>query len=58
MEKTIKQQLLELADEEYQQFSSALIPNISHVLGVRLPELRKMAKKIAREDWKAYHSTG
>ena len=54
MEKTIKQQLLELADEEYQQFSSALIPNISHVLGVRLPELRKMAKKIAREDWKAY----
>jgi 3-methyladenine DNA glycosylase AlkD len=54
MEKTIKQQLLELADEEYRQFSSALIPNISHVLGVRLPELRKMAKKIAREDWKAY----
>ena len=54
MEKTIKQQLLELADEEYQQFSSALIPNISHVLGVRLPELRKLAKKIAREDWKAY----
>ena len=54
MEKTIKQQLLELADEKYRQFSSALIPNISHVLGVRLPELRKLAKKIAREDWKAY----
>ncbi|MFD0698943.1 DNA alkylation repair protein [Paenibacillus sp. GCM10027628] len=54
MEKTIKEQLLELADEEYQKFSAALIPNINNVLGVRLPELRKMAKKIAREDWRAY----
>lgn len=54
MEKTIKEQLLELADEKYQKFSAALIPNINNVLGVRLPELRKLAKKIAREDWRAY----
>ncbi len=54
MGNTIKEQLLELADEKYQKFSAALIPNINNVMGVRLPELRKLAKKIAREDWRAY----
>jgi 3-methyladenine DNA glycosylase AlkD len=54
MEKTIREQLLKLADADYQKFSAALIPNIKSVLGVRLPELRKLAKCIAREDWRAY----
>lgn len=54
MEKTIKEQLFELADEEYQKFSAALIPNINNVLGVRLPELRKLAKKLAKGDWRIY----
>jgi 3-methyladenine DNA glycosylase AlkD len=54
VDKTIKEQLLELAEEEYRKFSAALIPNINHVLGVRLPELRKLAKKMARGDWRAY----
>ncbi|MBP1995129.1 DNA alkylation repair protein [Paenibacillus eucommiae] len=54
MEKTIKEQLMELAEEEYQKFAAALIPNINNVLGVRLPELRKLAKKLAKEDWRTY----
>ncbi len=60
MEKTInqqiKEQLISLADEKYQRFSAALIPNIesSSVLGVRLPELRKLAKSLAKGDWKSY----
>jgi len=54
VEKTIKEQLTELADPEYRQFSAALIPNIRNILGVRLPELRKLAKKIAKSDWRAY----
>ncbi|MEK8128911.1 DNA alkylation repair protein [Paenibacillus filicis] len=54
MNQTIKQQLAELADENYQKFSAALIPNIHNILGVRLPELRKLAKQLAREDWRAY----
>lgn len=54
MEKTIKEQLMELADPEYRQFSAALIPNIRNILGVRLPELRKLAKKTAKSDWRAY----
>lgn len=54
MEKTIKEILTESADEKYRLFSAALIPNINNVLGVRLPELRKMARAIARGDWRAY----
>lgn len=50
----IKKQLMEWSDENYQRFSSALIPNINNVLGVRLPLLRKIAKEIARGDWRAY----
>lgn len=54
MQKTLKEQLIELSDREYQAFSSALIPNINNVIGVRLPELRKIAKKMAKENWKEY----
>lgn len=54
MDMTIRKQLLELAEQEYQKFSSALIPNIHNVMGVRLPELRKLAKRIALEDWRTY----
>ncbi|MDK8180086.1 DNA alkylation repair protein [Paenibacillus sp. UMB4589-SE434] len=51
MEMTLKEQLLELAEPGYQAFSAALIPNINNVLGVRLPELRKIAKKMATGNW-------
>jgi 3-methyladenine DNA glycosylase AlkD len=54
MRMTIKEQLDGLADVKYQAFSAALIPNISNVLGVRLPELRKMAKKITKNEWRSY----
>lgn len=35
------------ADEAYKQFSSALIPGVEGILGVRIPEIRKIAKKYA-----------
>lgn len=50
----IREQLLAMADGKYQQFSSALLPNIGNILGVRLPELRRLAKQIARGDWRSY----
>lgn len=52
--KTIKQQLLELAEPDYQKFAAALVPNVSGMLGVRLPLLRKLAKDIAKGDWRSY----
>lgn len=48
--------LEQLADEKYRQFSSALSPDTTDILGVRLPELRKIAKSIAKqeEEWRSY----
>ncbi|HZK43452.1 MAG TPA: DNA alkylation repair protein [Syntrophomonadaceae bacterium] len=45
---------MELADEEYKKFSSSLLPNVDNIIGVRLPELRKIARKIAKDDWRDY----
>lgn len=52
--KTIREQLFELADEKYRQFQSGLCPNTDHIIGVRLPFLRKLAKEIAKGDWRDY----
>lgn len=54
MDTTIRAQIMALADEKYRQFSASLIPNINNVVGVRLPELRKLARNIAKSDWRAY----
>ncbi|MBP1931084.1 DNA alkylation repair protein [Ammoniphilus resinae] len=54
MEKTIREQLFDWADQDYQKFSAALVPNIDNIIGVRMPQLRKCAKGIAKGDWRAY----
>lgn len=46
--------LLSQAEEEYRIFASKLIPGKDNLLGVRIPALRKFAKKLAKSDWKAY----
>lgn len=53
----MKQQLIALSEEDYRVFSSGLLPNTDHVLGVRLPILRKIAKRLAQSDWKEYLQT-
>lgn len=50
----IREQLLELAEDEYKKFSSNLLPGIDNLIGVRLPHLRKIAKKIAKTNWRSY----
>ncbi|PIC85224.1 DNA alkylation repair protein [Sporosarcina sp. P20a] len=57
MHNTIRKQLVERIDPGYQKFSSALIPNVDNILGVRMPELRQLAKEIAKGDWRAYLQT-
>ncbi|MBU3093459.1 DNA alkylation repair protein [Clostridium sp. CF011] len=54
MKKTIREQLTELAEEDYKIFSSRLLPNTNNILGVRLPYLRKIAKQIVAKDWRSY----
>jgi hypothetical protein len=51
MEKIIRKELESIADGKYRIFSSKLIPNVNNVLGVRLPELRKIAKRLAHDDY-------
>ncbi len=50
----IKEQLEIQREPEYQKFNASLLPGVEHILGVRLPALRKMAKKIARKGWQEY----
>lgn len=50
----LRQHLVNLADEKYRQFSGKLIPESRPILGVRLPELKKIAKELAKDDWEGY----
>ncbi|WP_363318653.1 DNA alkylation repair protein [Massilibacteroides sp.] len=53
--KTIRSELEALADDKYKAFSSKLIPNINlNMLGVRLPALRQIAKRLVRKDYESY----
>ena len=54
MVKDIRIQLEDLAESDYQKFSASLLPNVKNVLGVRLPILRKLAKKISESDWQSF----
>lgn len=54
MEPTIREQLEELAEEKYRIFTSSLTPGKENILGVRIPLLKKLAKKLIKGDWRAY----
>ena len=49
----ITKRLFELQDLKYREFTSRSIPNISidNIIGVRLPDLRALAKEIKDEDY-------
>ncbi|MDO5845035.1 MAG: DNA alkylation repair protein [Methanocorpusculum sp.] len=50
----IKEELKNLSEPKYREFSSKLLPGTENVLGVRLPHLRNLAKEISKGDWKGY----
>lgn len=50
----IREQLFELAEPRYRTFISALMPGVEHIIGVRLPTLRRMAREILRGDWRGW----
>ena len=41
----VKDRLFLYQDLKYRDFHSKLCPNVDNIIGVRIPELRKMAKK-------------
>ena len=48
----ISQELFRLQDKKYRDFQSKLIPTVQYdtVIGVRTPELRKLAKQMVKRD--------
>jgi len=54
----VREELFQNQDLEYKAFHSALVPNISkeQIIGVRIPVLRKIGKKLADNDfdWQYY----
>lgn len=52
--KPIPEWLMELGKEGNATFVASLNPGIPHVLGVRLGDMRRLAKQIASSDWESY----
>lgn len=44
----IVEELLKLSDQKYKEFHSGLCPNTNNIIGVRIPKLRQIAKRIAK----------
>ena len=51
---TIRGQLRELADPEYREFHSRLLPGITGIMGVRTPQLRGLSKQLIKDGWQEY----
>lgn len=54
LNQSIRKELSALAEENYRIFSMKLLPGKENVLGVRLPLLRKVAKRLAKGNWQSY----
>lgn len=51
----VRAMLLSLSYDEYKEFSQGLIPtNTNTMLGVRLPQLRKLAGEIVKKNWREF----
>lgn len=51
---TLREQLLALCEPKFQKFTASLMPGVEHVLGIRIPVLRGIAREIAHGDWQTY----
>lgn len=51
---TLREQLLDMAEPAYRDFIMPLMPGVEPVIGIRIPRLRRIAREIARGDWRAY----
>ena len=50
----VREELLRHAEEAYGEFHKSLVPGLESMLGVRVPNIRKIAKKAAKIDYYAY----
>ena len=52
MVQELREQLFLLADEKYKTFNDSLIPGTGETIGVRVPKVRELAKKLAKDSGK------
>lgn len=57
MSLSLRERLFERADARYRDFSASLTPGAPPMIGVRLPQLRAMAREIARGEWREWFAT-
>ena len=52
----MKEELFKLQDKKYQEMQFKIIPNIdnSTIIGVRTPEIKKLAKEVLKGDYKSF----
>ena len=46
----LRKTLFELSDKKYKEFQRGLVPNSDDIIGIRIPQLRKIAKQIAKQN--------
>lgn len=46
--------LKSVADEKYKKFNSSLVPGCETILGIRIPQVRKIAKEISKGDYTSF----
>lgn len=51
---TVAERLLSLQSRSNKPFTQSLHPGIDNILGLRVPDVRALAKEIARGDWRSY----
>lgn len=51
----LRETLLGMADPAYRDFNARIIPGAGEMLGIRIPQLRQMARRIVRDDnWREF----
>ncbi len=50
----VRKKLFEKTDEKYKTFNDALVPGTGDTIGVRVPEVRAVAKEIAKGNFEQY----
>lgn len=50
----VREELKNNMDEEYKEFHKSLVPGLESMMGIRIPKMREIAKKAAKEDYEDF----
>ena len=52
-----REELRSMAEPSYAEFAASLIPGRDDLIGVRIPNIRRLVKRILRDDWRSVLET-